>query len=78
MDVGGVRWLIGDAAESEVRESKENSMQEARIATLGQRHAKLDSHIAAEARRPGSDDLSLTEMKRQRLSLKDQLASVRN
>ena len=53
-------------------------MQNARMDSLGERHARLDQRIADESRKPGSDDLHITQMKRERLSLKDQLASLRS
>jgi len=51
-------------------------MNQAHIATLEQRHAQLGEKIDSEARRPGSDDIAITQMKRERLSLKDQLQQI--
>lgn len=51
-------------------------MNQAHIATLEQRHARLGDQIDTEARRPGSDDVELTRLKRERLSLKDQLQQI--
>lgn len=51
-------------------------MQDGRIATLEQRHSRLDRRIDSESNRAGSDDMELARMKRERLSLKDQLAGI--
>jgi hypothetical protein len=51
-------------------------MEHGRIATLEERHARLDRTIETEAHRPGSDDIQLARLKRERLSLKDQLAGM--
>lgn len=53
-------------------------MQQASVSTMTRRHLDIDRRIDAEARRPGHDDLDLARMKRERLSLKDQLASIRD
>lgn len=52
-------------------------MNQAHIATLEQRHARLSDEIHREEQRPGSDDIELSKMKRERLSLKDQLEQIR-
>lgn len=51
-------------------------MQQARIATLEQRHSHLDRKIESESHRPASDDIEIARLKRERLSLKDQLAGI--
>jgi hypothetical protein len=43
------------------------------IASLRQKHAELDSEIDALAQKPGFDDVKLTQMKRERLAIKDQI-----
>lgn len=53
-------------------------MQNARMETLEQRHSRLDREIMSESRKPGSNDLHLNQMKRERLSLKDQLAVLQS
>lgn len=53
-------------------------MNQAHIATLERRHAQLGEHIDREARRPGADDIELTRLKRERLSLKDQLQQMQS
>ena len=50
-------------------------MIEAHQATLSARHAQLDSRIAAEAQRPLPDQLAITRMKREKLRLKEELAT---
>lgn len=51
-------------------------MKERRIASLDQRHARIDAEIADVSRRPSSDDLHIAQMKRERLSLKDQIVGI--
>lgn len=51
-------------------------MHNARMETLEQRHSHLDRQIAAQVRKPASDDLEIAHLKRERLSLKDQLVSL--
>lgn len=49
-----------------------------RLASLEKSHAKLDSQIAAAMRQPGFDQITITQMKRQKLVLKDQMAALRS
>lgn len=49
----------------------------AHMETLTKRHQELETAIAAEAKHPGSDDLHIVELKRQKLKLKDQLEELR-
>jgi len=50
---------------------------EARIRELGSRHQTLELAIQEELRRPAADDLRLTELKRQKLRLKEEMESLR-
>jgi len=50
---------------------------EARIRELGVRHQSLDRAIQDEASRPSHDDLLLTQLKRQKLRLKEELEALR-
>ena len=50
---------------------------ESRIRELDTRHRSLDSEIDAESRRPSFDTIRLTEMKRQRLKIKEEIASLK-
>jgi hypothetical protein len=50
---------------------------EARIRELGSRHQSLEQAIQDELRRPAADDLRLTELKRQKLRLKEEMESLR-
>lgn len=52
-------------------------MRDQRIASLDERHHRIDEVIAQEASRPASDDLDLSRMKRERLHLKDRISSLR-
>lgn len=50
--------------------------REAHLAALGQRHDALDKEIAKELMHPATDDLKLTELKRRKLQLKDEIAKL--
>lgn len=50
---------------------------QSRIRELDNRHRELDAAIEAERRRPAADPLALTEMKRQKLKLKEEADSLR-
>ena len=51
---------------------------EARIRELGMRHQHLERAIEDELRRPLSDTSRLTELKRQKLRLKEQIEFMRS
>ena len=46
------------------------------LATLAARHAGLERAIQEEARRPAPDGLSLTDLKRRKLKVKDEIARL--
>ena len=50
---------------------------EARIRELGMRHQHLERAIEDELRRPLSDTFRLTELKRQKLRLKEEIELMR-
>jgi hypothetical protein len=50
---------------------------EARIRELDARHQTLDREIEEEMKHPGSDDIRVRELKRQKLRLKEQLEALR-
>ena len=50
---------------------------EARIRELGSRHEHLERAIHEEATRPATDDLRLRELKRRKLKLKEEMATLR-
>lgn len=50
---------------------------DARIRELGARHQTLDRAIDDETRRPTFDPVRLTEMKRQKLRLKEEIEVLR-
>lgn len=52
--------------------------KEAHLAELEQQHRALEEEIAAERTRPGSDDLRVTELKRRKLQLKDEIERLRH
>lgn len=47
------------------------------LATLAARHAGLERAIEEEVRRPAPDGLSLTDLKRRKLRVKDEIARLR-
>ncbi len=47
------------------------------LATLAARHAGLERAIDEEVRRPAPDGLSLTDLKRRKLRVKDEIARLR-
>ncbi|MCG8443290.1 MAG: YdcH family protein [Caulobacterales bacterium] len=49
---------------------------EARIAELTARHHDLDEAITEELRRPSIDSVRVSEMKKRKLRLKDQIAAL--
>ena len=50
---------------------------EDRLETLEDRRQALDALIRAETTRPGSSDLQVAALKRQKLALKDQIETMR-
>lgn len=49
---------------------------EAQLDALRVEHDRLDDIIKREARRPGTDDLQLAEMKREKLRLKEAILEM--
>ncbi len=47
---------------------------EAHVASLSQKHQKLDSIITQEEHRPSPDSTLLHELKKEKLKLKDEMA----
>ncbi|MFZ4122058.1 MAG: YdcH family protein [Caulobacterales bacterium] len=50
---------------------------DARIRELNARHRDLDKSIQDEIRKPAHDPLHLTELKRQKLKLKEQISRLK-
>lgn len=50
---------------------------EARIRELDNRRQSLDRAIESEGKRPESDSLRVSELKRQKLKLKEEIAGLR-
>ncbi|MEM8792616.1 MAG: DUF465 domain-containing protein [Pseudomonadota bacterium] len=46
------------------------------LATLRKRHEELEKKIEDETRSPGSDDLDIMAMKRQKLLIKDEISRL--
>lgn len=47
------------------------------LTELERKHQALEREIEAERASPGNDNLRLTELKRRKLSLKDEIAKLR-
>ncbi len=50
---------------------------DARIRELDARHEKLDHQITQEMKRPSADPLRITNLKKQKLKLKEEIESLR-
>lgn len=50
---------------------------ESRIRELGSRHENLDRKIQEETSRPARDETTLSELKRQKLRLKEEIEGLR-
>jgi hypothetical protein len=50
---------------------------EARIRELGMRHQTIEREIEDEMSRPAADTIRLTELKRQKLRLKEEMENLR-
>lgn len=48
-----------------------------RIEELSYRHQKLDAQIAEETKRPAADTITLKYLKRQKLRIKEELATLK-
>ena len=51
---------------------------DAHLAQLSRRHAEIDTLIHEEQIRPGSDGIRLTELKRKKLRLKDEMERMQH
>lgn len=49
---------------------------ESHLMELKKKHEVLNKQIETEQRSPGSDDLSIVELKRQKLRLKEQITRI--
>jgi hypothetical protein len=50
---------------------------ESRIKELSERHKRIEAAIAAEMKHPAGDDVRIHELKRKKLRLKDEIATLR-
>lgn len=48
------------------------------LADLERQHQSLEREIQSELARPGSDDLKVSELKRRKLQLKDEIERLRH
>lgn len=48
-----------------------------RISELAAKHRQLDEQIAAEQKRPSGNDLTISDLKRQKLRIKEQLRHLK-
>jgi hypothetical protein len=51
---------------------------DSRLRELDARHRDLDAEIELETRRPAADPLHITEMKRQKLKIKEEIEALRH
>jgi len=51
---------------------------DAHLSELSEKHRELDRRIEQEEARPGSDDVSLHELKKEKLALKDRIEKLRS
>ncbi|MBJ3775811.1 YdcH family protein [Acuticoccus mangrovi] len=51
---------------------------EARKAALERKHAALEAELHSLSAQPGRDSLAATELKREKLRLKDEISRLRN
>lgn len=49
---------------------------DARLESLGERHRNLEGIIEEEMRRPTCDDLRISDLKRQKLAIKDEMRNL--
>ncbi len=49
---------------------------DAHLSELNAKHLALDIEIASELARPGSDDLHIAELKKEKLRLKDEISRL--
>ncbi|MEM8935442.1 MAG: DUF465 domain-containing protein [Pseudomonadota bacterium] len=50
---------------------------DAHLRTLNERHDELEAALAAEIKHPAFDETRVTEIKREKLRIKDQLEEIR-
>lgn len=48
----------------------------AHVSELRRKHEALDARIARESQNPGTDDLTITALKREKLHLKEQITRL--
>ena len=49
---------------------------DARLDTLGRKHSELEAKLKGEMRRPAADELRVHDLKRRKLQIKDEMASL--
>jgi hypothetical protein len=50
----------------------------AHLAELSEKHRILEMRIQEELARPGSDDLHISKLKKEKLKIRDQMAKLKN
>jgi hypothetical protein len=50
----------------------------AHLAELSEKHRMLELRIQEELARPGSDDLQITKLKKEKLKIRDEMAKLEN
>lgn len=51
---------------------------DARLDTLGQKHAELESQLHQELRHPAFDEAKVHDIKRRKLAIKDEMTTLTN
>lgn len=66
-----------DKAGAAPEQEKPSMSLEARIRELSERHKRLEAAIAAELKHPAGDDVRIHDLKRKKLRIKDEIATLR-
>jgi hypothetical protein len=80
--VNGVSWLDGEAGktvwiDSDPRKEKSHMAIESHLAELERRHHALEQEISEALAHPSSDDLTIAELKRKKLHVKDEIERLK-
>ena len=51
---------------------------DARLDTLGRKHAELETQLHQEMRHPALDDVKVHDIKRRKLAIKDEMTTLTN
>jgi hypothetical protein len=72
-------WLVAGFLVSNCKQGENAPMSiESHLTELERKHRALEREIEAERAHPGSDSLRLVELKRRKLSLKDEISRLQD